>query len=108
MIDVTGIVDRGAGKQIDISILKTHRETLAQYHLSPEPKYANGDFRDRGKMPRRHVRPSVIRHIGKEANRWEEQMILGPDPGERIEYGLQPDDEEEFPRRLRLATETYG
>jgi hypothetical protein len=106
MIDITGIVDRGAGKQIDISIMKTHRETLAQYHLSPEPKFANGGFRDRGGNAAATC--AVIRHIGKEDNRWEEQMILGHEPGERIEYGLRPDDEEEFPQRLRLATEKYG
>lgn len=100
--------DRETGKLIDISILKTYRETLAQYHLSPEPKFANGDFSDRGKMLRRYVQPSVIRHIGKEANRWEEQMILGHDPNEQIEYGLQPDDEEEFLRQLRSAKDEHG
>lgn len=105
---VTQCFDRETGKLIDASILKTYRETLAQYHLSPEPKFANGDFRDRGKMLRRHVEPSVIRHIGKEANRWEEQMILGHDPSEQIEYGIAPNDEEEFIRQLRSAKDEHG
>lgn len=59
-------------------------------------------------MLRRHVEPSVIGNIGKEANRWEEQMILGYDPREQIEYGLQPDDEDEFLRQLRLAKDEHG
>ncbi len=59
-------------------------------------------------MLRRHVQPSVIRHIGKEANRWEEQMILGYDPSEQIEYGLEPDVEDEFLRQLRLAKDEHG
>lgn len=38
-----------------------------------------------------------MNHIGKEANRWEEQFYLGQDPEAQISYGMSPDDE----RRLR-------
>jgi hypothetical protein len=65
-----------------------YSEALAQYHLRPEAKFLNGDFFDRGRTERRHVVAVQILHIGKEANRWEEQYFLGPDDEAEIEYGV--------------------
>jgi hypothetical protein len=42
-------------------------EALVQYHLRPEAKFLNGDFRHRGRTERRHIVASQIIHIGKEA-----------------------------------------
>ena len=67
--------------------LITYAEALAQYHLRPEAKFLNGDFFDRGRTERRHVIAVQILHIGKEANKWEEQYFLGPDDEAEIEYG---------------------
>jgi hypothetical protein len=61
---------------------------LAQYHLRPEAKFLNGDFFDRGQTERRHVIAVQILHIGKEANKWEEQHFLGADEDAEIEYGV--------------------
>ena len=41
---------------------------LAQYHLSPEDKFENGQFLDRGRTERRHVVATGFAWIGKEAN----------------------------------------
>jgi hypothetical protein len=80
--------DRETGKRIEPGSLVTYAEALAQYHLRPEAKFLNGDFFDRGRTERRHVVAVQILHIGKEANKWEEQYFLGPDDEAAIEYGL--------------------
>ena len=76
--------------------LKTYREQLNQYHLHPEDKFRNGDYSDSGFTIRRHVEATVIEHIGKEANRWEEQFYLGGNAEAQIIYGLTPDDFRSF------------
>ena len=68
---------RGTGKAIPANELKTYAEALAQCHLRPEAKFLNGDFCDRGRTERRHVVATQLLHIGKEANKWEEQHFLG-------------------------------
>ena len=49
--------------------LKSYAEVLAQYHLSPEAKFANGRYLDRGRTERRRVLATDFALIGKEANR---------------------------------------
>ena len=44
-------------------------EALAQYHLSPESKFENGRFWDRGRTERRHIVATEFVLIGEEANR---------------------------------------
>ena len=80
--------DRATGKPVPASFLMTYAEALAQYHLRPEAKFLNGDFCDRGRTERRHVFATQILHIGKEANKWEEQYFLGEDEEAEIEYGV--------------------
>ena len=36
--------------------------------------------------------PPQILHIGKEANKWEEQYFLGADDDAEIEYGVEESD----------------
>ena len=81
--------DRETGKRIESDSLITYAEALAQYHLRPESKFINGDFFDRGRTERRHVIAVQILHIGKEANKWEEQYFLGADEEAEIEYGFR-------------------
>ncbi len=83
-----GAFDRETGKPIRASELKTYAEALAQYHLRPEAKFLNGNFCDRGRTERRHVIATQLVHIGKEANKWEEQHFLGEDEDAEIEYGV--------------------
>jgi hypothetical protein len=80
--------DRGTGNAVKANTLATYAEALAQYHLRSETKFLNGDFNDRGRTERRHVVALQILHIGKEANKWEEQYFLGPDDDAEIEYGV--------------------
>jgi hypothetical protein len=100
--------DRETGKPISKKSLKTYREALAQYHLSPESKFLNGDYLDQGPTIRRHVEATAIHHIGKEANRWEEQFYLGYDEDEQIEYGVAPEDSKRFLSNLRAHIEATG
>jgi hypothetical protein len=78
--------DRETGKTIPTNELKTYGEALAQYHLRPETKFLNGDYSDQGRTQRRHVVVTRVVHIGKEANKWEEQHFLGADDEAEIEY----------------------
>ena len=80
--------DRETDKRVEPDSLITYAEALAQYHLRPEAKFLNGDFLDRGRTERRHVMAAQILHIGKEADKWEEQYFLGPDDEAEIEYGV--------------------
>jgi hypothetical protein len=100
--------DRETGKPISPERLKTYQEALAQYHLSPESKFLNGDYFDQGPIIRRHVEAIAIHHIGKEANRWEEQFYLGFDDDEHIEYGTTPKDSKKFLGILRARIEAAG
>jgi hypothetical protein len=38
--------DRDAGKPVSSKQLRTYQEALAQYHLRPEDKFLNGDYRE--------------------------------------------------------------
>ena len=72
------VFDRLTGRAVSAEELKTYEEVLVQYHLSPEDKFANGDFLDRGRTLRRHIHATGIDLIGKEANRVGESGE--PDP----------------------------
>ena len=78
--------DRNTGLPVPASLLKTYAEVLRHYHLHPEAKYRAADYMDRGIIAPRHLRVTHIAHIGKEANRWEEQLYLGEAIEEQIEY----------------------
>ena len=83
--------DRETGKPIKVDVLETYREALAQYHLYPENKFLNGQYRDSGPTQRRHVKIEItdLHYIGKEANELEEQVFLGFDPETQPEYGME-------------------
>ena len=80
--------DRETGKAVEPGLLMTYAEALGQYHLRPEAKFLNGEHTDSGRTERRHVIALQVLHIGKEANKWEEQYFLGPDDEAEIEYGV--------------------
>jgi hypothetical protein len=100
--------DRETGKPIPIELLKTYREALAQYHLRSEAKFLNGDYLDRGETRQRYVEVIAIRHIGKEANRWEEQFYLGADEGAEIDYGPNPEDAARLFESLKKDAKRLG
>ncbi len=99
--------DRETGRHVDRDELKTYTRALAQYHLNPEAKFLGADYTDAGTTLRRHVRASSVEHIGKEANRWEEQFFLGFDPEAQISYGQSPDDYARLRHEALLACRPF-
>lgn len=95
--------DRATGDAVDEDMLKTYLEALSQYPIHPEAKFANGDYLDAGVTQRRHVCAVSIQHIGKEANKWEEQAVLGVDGEAQVEYGTNA---EEYEKKLARVRET--
>jgi len=94
--------DRRTGISIPETLLRTYAETLAQYHLHPEDKFADGDYLNVGETTRRHVRVASVEHIGKEANRWEERFFVGDDSDAQVLYG-QPAEHLQMQKREALA-----
>jgi hypothetical protein len=100
--------DRKTGKAVRRSTLKTYLEAIAQYHLHPETKFLNGDFTDSGRTQRRHIVVKSIQHIGKEANKWEEQFYLGLNPEAQIEYGICPEQKNAIMQGILSAISAHG
>jgi transcriptional regulator with XRE-family HTH domain len=100
--------DRDTGTSVSKDHLKSYQETLAQYHLHPEAKFQDGDYADSGITSRRHIAATAIEHIGKEANRWEEQFHLGLDSDAQTEYGTSPEDHERILDVVRQAGKKFG
>jgi DNA-binding phage protein len=100
--------DRMTGQPVPAASLKTYRQALAQYHLHPESKFTNADYIDRGETTRRHIHADAIEHIGKEANRWEEQLYLGLDPEAQIVYGLSPEGRKRMYGDVLRAGQQFG
>lgn len=89
-VAVASVFDRNDGELICASVLKTYAEALAHYHLSPESKFLNGDYYERGPTTRRHVRINEVRHIGKESRDWERWAALGSNLDGEIAFGVSP------------------
>lgn len=83
--------DRDTGKQISPTQLKTYLRALRHYHDHPEAKFLNGERADKGRTEQRHIIVRSIRHIGKEANKLDDQMAMGVDPGAQVEFGAGAD-----------------
>lgn len=105
--------DRETSAAVGQEWLETYAEILAQYHLHPEGKFDNGDYTDTGFTTRRHIvvteeAGDEIMHIGKEANRWEEQFYLGANPEAQIEYGTAPEDFERLRGSVLKGLQRFG
>ena len=100
--------DRDTGEPVTPDHLQSYRSNLAQYHLKPEAKFENGDYRDRGTTRRRHVCVRRVEWTGKEANRWEEQMFVLSDTETQLSYGSAPTDETAVLCRITKAAQEQG
>jgi hypothetical protein len=105
---VEGCFDRATGEPIEVPKLKTCQEALAQYHLKPESKFNNANYTDSGITERRHIVVESVRHIGKEANNWEEQSVFGVNADDQIEYGFSEEEYEETLAKVRAAIKRHG
>jgi transcriptional regulator with XRE-family HTH domain len=63
---------------------------------------------DTGVTGRQHIYATVPEHIGKEANRWEEQFYLGLDLEAQSEYSISPGDYERILETLVRAGQRFG
>jgi hypothetical protein len=90
------------------AFLKTYAQALSQYHLHPESKFEHAAWRDRGETLRWHVQTPFVEYIGKEANRWEEQVYLGELPDAQITYGVDPKGTLKLIEVLKRGAKTYG
>lgn len=70
-------------------------------------KFLNGDYLSRGRTERRHVLVSEVFHIGKEANKWEEQFFAGFDEESQLEYGVEAS-ASTLTRKIRRMCEKLG
>ena len=100
--------DRNTGAPIEPAALKSYARALAQYHLHAEAKFGNGRPLDSGVTQRRHVVASGAAHIGKEADRWEEQFFIGPNPDATVEYGSAPNWRYDLAEDLKSAAAQVG
>jgi transcriptional regulator with XRE-family HTH domain len=88
---IAGAFDSISGEPIDVSRLQTYQEALLGYPFRSEPKFLNGQGYDTGRTERCHVHACAVQFIGKEADRWEEEHIIGNRLGETaIAYGVDP------------------
>jgi hypothetical protein len=92
--------DRETGQPVPATALQSYAQALAQYHLHPEAKFIGGDFLDSGTTRRRHIRVTGICHIGKEADEWERQAVLGLDDDAVADFGLTADSAAELQSEL--------
>jgi hypothetical protein len=102
------VFDRVTGKPVRQSLLKPYADALSDYHIHPESKFLNGDYLDQGTTLRRHVRIATIQHIGKEANDWERQAVLGLDADALPAYGIGAADRVSLSTDLRPMSERWG
>lgn len=100
--------DRETGKSVPTPALRTYVEALAQYHISPEAKFLNGDFLHLGMTRRRHVRMANVQHIGKEAHDWERQTAVGLDGKLAINYRTERQAQESIARAVRPLIAEFG
>ena len=64
----TQAFDRETGETVPVELLQTCQDALVRYPHSPESKFENADYFDRGEARRRHVVATHVELIGKEAN----------------------------------------
>jgi hypothetical protein len=100
--------DRDTGKAVPPARLKSYADALSDYHIHPESKFENGDRFDTGTTRRRHVRVATVQHIGKEANDWERQAILGFESDSLPTYGVGDADPARLARELCPMVARWG
>jgi hypothetical protein len=95
----------GIGYRLAAFHCNAYADALGQYHISPESKFLNGDYLDRGTTMRRHIQLSGVCHIGKESNDWERQAAIGLNKDSQISYGVSIDG---LAQQLQALITIYG
>jgi hypothetical protein len=100
--------DRDTGTPVPAKQLKTYARALRHYHDHPEAKFLNGERAERGPTMRRHVMVRSVRHIGKEANKLDNQMAFGIDPSAQAEFGDGGSGLQQRVEAIKIAVEKFG
>jgi hypothetical protein len=100
--------DRLTGEPVPPERLKTYADALKNYPYRQESKFENGEAFQRGVTRPRHVIASEIHYIGKEADRWEEEFLIGAGFDPMTRYGRNPDDNVALFDAIRDAVKRYG
>jgi hypothetical protein len=100
--------DRVTGARVSAEALQTYAEALAVYPFRPEAKFLNGRPFDAGFTEPRHVTVTSVFYIGKEADRWEEEYLIGLGISPTTELGRSPAVAEDVAQAIRDAVQLYG
>jgi hypothetical protein len=107
---VSRAFDRSRAVHTPVSVdrLQTYAEMLAAYPFRAEGKFLNGRPYDSGHTQRHHIVATSINLIGKEAERMEEEYVLGVRGELAIDYGGDPVEAAHAAARLRKAIIIHG
>lgn len=100
--------DRITAAPVSIDQLQTYAEALKRYPYKQESKFLNGEAFQRGKTEPRHVIAGEIHYIGKEADRWEEDFLIGLGHEPMTKFGHHPNAAVEVYTEIRMATRIHG
>jgi len=109
-VAIDQVFDRAnpAGGAISIDRLETYAEMLAAYPFRPEAKFLNARPFDTGRTERRHIYATAVHLIGKEADRMDEEYMLGVREESSIDYGGDPSIDAQAVIMLRGAVVAFG
>ena len=93
---------------VNVDRLQTYAEMLAAYPFRAENKFLNGRPFDSGHTERRHIIATSINLIGKEADRMDEEYVLGVRGEMAIDYGGDPRQGARAAAQLRRAIAVHG
>ncbi len=105
---ITQAFDRITGEPISVDQLQTYADALKRYPYKQESKFLNGEAFDRGTTEPRHVIASEIHYIGKEADRWEEDFLIGLGFEPMTKFGRHPKAAVEVYTDIRMAVRIHG
>jgi hypothetical protein len=100
--------DRVTCEPISANHLQTYAEMLFDYPHRQESKFRNSEAFQRGVTEPRHVIASEVHYIGKEADRWEEDFLIGTGFDPTTQFGRNPDDDTDLFDAIREAALVHG
>lgn len=95
--------DAGIQQHRDLRVGFDAREGSGQIHEDDL-----GNIEAQTPTERRHIQAVSIERIGKEANRWEEQLHLGSDPKAQLIYGHDDESRERAIAFIRTVADRVG
>lgn len=100
--------DRVTGARVPIGKLQTYAEALSPYPFRQEAKFRNGRPYQSGLTEPRHVKVASVFYIGKEADRWEEEYLIGLGISPTTEFGRAPSRVADVARTVQEDAGRFG